>query len=298
MSGLRFLTFDVFTDHAFGGNPLAVVFGGEDLATAQMQRIAREFNLSETVFVLPVGVEGASMRLRIFTPGEELPFAGHPIVGAACSLATMEMVPPGSRITLHVETAAGLVPVNLLNDGALPYAELTTPQRPQFGDAAPGLAAIANALGLQSSDLGFGEEAPRIASCGLPMLLVPLRAPELLAGIDTDRSRVAALLAGTAGARGIYVYARGYEGELRARMFHPSIGEDPATGSAAAALAGRLAAESPQPDADLEWRIVQGAEMGRPSTIFAFADRTAGAVTSVRVGGHAVHIMQGHLNVA
>lgn len=295
MSELRFLTFDVFTDRPYGGNPLAVVFGGDHLDGAQMQRIAREFNLSETVFVLQATVSGAMLRLRIFTPAEELPFAGHPIVGAACSLVTMEMAPPGSTLNISIETGSGLVPVILRNDGRVAYAELTAPQLPRFEGQTPETSAIADVLGLEARDLGFGGEAPCIASCGLPMLLVPLRAPELLAGIDTDRSRVGALLADS-GARGLYVYARGYEGELRTRMFHPSIGEDPATGSAAAALAGRLANDATETDSRFAWNLVQGAEMGRPSAIFASADKSNGTVTAVRVGGHAVHIMKGYLN--
>lgn len=297
MSELRFLTFDVFTDQAFGGNPLSVVFGGDELTGAQMQRIAREFNLSETAFVLQSALPGAALRLRIFTPTEELPFAGHPIVGAACALAEMGMVPPGSQLRIAIETGSGLVPLWIRTDGELPYAELTTAQLPQFGDHAPDAAAIAEALGLAPRDIGFQQEAPRVASCGLPMLLVPLRAPEVLAGIEADRSHLGALLA-TFDAKGLYVYARGYEGELRTRMFHPTIGEDPATGSAAAALAGRLATESQQAEGTLSWNIVQGAEMGRPSAIAASADKAHGAVTAVRVGGQAVHIMRGHLNVA
>lgn len=297
MHELRFLTFDVFTDQAFGGNPLAVVFGGDGLAEAQMQRIAREFNLSETVFILQGSLPEATLRVRIFTPTEELPFAGHPIVGAACALVQMGMVPPDSRLRIAIETGSGLVPVEIHALGEAPYAELTTAQLPQFGDRAPHAAAIADVLGLAPRDIGFEHESPRIASCGLPMLLVPLRAPEVLAGIEADRARVGALLA-DCDARGLYVYARGYEGDLRTRMFHPTIGEDPATGSAAAALAGRLATESNRADGTLVWNIVQGAEMGRPSAIRASADKTQGAVTAVRFGGRAVHIMKGHLNVA
>lgn len=296
MSQLRFHTFDVFTDRAWGGNPLAVVLGGDELPASLMQRIAREFNLSETVFMLRPTQAGGMLRLRIFTPTEELPFAGHPIVGAVCALVTMGMATPGSQLRVPVETGSGLVDVVLRNDADLPYAEFTAAQLPQFDDRVPDKVAIAVVLGLEAADIGYAQETPIVASCGLPMLLVPLRAPEVLAGIETERVRVAALLA-PSGARGLYVYARGYEGELRTRMFHPSIGEDPATGSAAVALAGRLATESTQADGALHWNIVQGAEMGRPSAIFASAEKQSGAVTAVRVGGHAVHIMEGHLNV-
>ena len=295
MSTLRFHTLDVFSGNAFGGNPLAVVLGGDALSTAQMQRIAREFNLSETVFMLNPSQDGAMIRVRIFTPYQELPFAGHPIVGTGCLLAHMGMAPPGSDVRFTFEAGVGLVPVLIRNTCTPPYAELSVAQMPQFPGNTTDTAAIATALGLQPQDIGWQQEQALVASCGLPMLLVPLRMPELLAGIEIDTLALSRLL-DACDARGIYVYARGYEDELRARMFSPGIGEDPATGSAAVALAGRLATESAQGEGTLAWTVHQGVEMGRPSQLFISADKSAGLVVAVRVGGHAVYIMEGRLH--
>lgn len=296
-TALRYHILDVFTDRAFGGNPLAVVLGGEDLNGAQMQRIAREFNLSETVFLLAATRSDAMSKVRIFTPFQELPFAGHPIVGTACLLALIGLVPPGSELTFGLEAGIGRVPLRIDHREEIPYAELSTAVLPSFEGQAPAASALAELLGLQPEDLAFGHEAPRVASCGMPVLLVPLRSPELLAGIELDAARLPALLR-TAGALNVYVYARGYEDELKARMFMPGIGEDPATGAAAAALAGRLATESPLRDGRLNWKILQGLEMGRPSEILAAADKAAGEVRAVRVGGRAVRIMEGVLHAS
>lgn len=295
MTPLRFHTLDVFTDTPYGGNPLAVVLGGDALDTVQMQRIAREFNLSETVFLLDATRSDAMSRLRIFTPQEELPFAGHPIVGTGCLLAMIGLVPPGNEFRFALEAGIGLVPMRVDHREELPYAELSTAVLPSFEGQPPDQAELATALGLHAQDLGFDSEAPQIASCGMPVLLVPIRAPELLAGVDVDFARLPTLLR-AAGAKNVYVYARGYEGEIRARMFMPGIGEDPATGAAAAALAGRLASESAQAEGTLRWTILQGAEMGRPSEIHASADKSAGTVRTVRIGGHAVRVMEGLLH--
>lgn len=297
MTALRFHTLDVFTDRPFGGNPLAVVLGGDGLSGAQMQRIAREFNLSETVFLLEATRSDAMSRVRIFTPFEELPFAGHPIVGTACLLALIGLVPPGSVVDFGLEAGIGCVPLHVDHREEIPYAELTTAVMPSFVGEPPASAYLADLLGLQPEDLAFGSEAPRVASCGMPVLLAPLRAPELLAGIEVDHARLPSMLK-AAGARNLYIYARGYEGELKARMFMPGIGEDPATGAAAAALAGRLASESAQADGRLRWTIQQGVEMGRPSDIRASADKVGGAVTAVRVGGRAVRVMEGVLHAS
>lgn len=292
---LRYHILDVFTDTPFGGNPLAVVLGADALQGAQMQRIAREFNLSETVFILPATDTESMSRLRIFTPFEELPFAGHPMVGAGCLLAQLGLVPAGSELSFAFEVGIGAVPMVARHADSLPYAELTVTRPPRFDGQAPDDDVLAAALRLRTEDLGYGDERPRVASCGLPTLLVPLRSPEAMAGIDVDVSALAALLAGT-GARNLYVYARGYEGELRARMFMPGLGEDPATGSAAAALAGRLASESQDGEGTLEWTVLQGVEMGRPSRIRIAADRRGGQVSAVRVGGTSVRIMEGMLH--
>lgn len=293
---LQFHTLDVFTDRAFGGNPLAVVLEADALSQNHMQRIAREFNLSETVFVQKPTRPGALVRARIFTPIEELPFAGHPTVGTACLLAELGIAPAGEEIDFVLDEGIGPVAVRVRRSGAAPtYAELSVAQAPSFGSGAPDAEAIAHILGLAPADIGYAQEGPRQVSCGLPFLLVPLRAPELLAGIEVDFLRLAALLK-YCDAHSVYVYARGYEQEIRARMFSPGIGEDPATGSGVAALAARLADESDRTDGTLSWTVHQGLEMGRPSRLDIRANKSGGRIAAVRVGGHAVRVMQGRIN--
>lgn len=291
-----FHTLDVFTETRFGGNPLAVVLAADGLNTRQMQTIAREFNLSETVFVLKPTLPDAAFRIRIFTPEVEMPFAGHPTVGTACLLAELGLAPQGDDVRFVLEENVGPVPVRVRREaGRAPYGELTTAVLPVRGtDALPSNAVIAAMLGLQEADIG----PVAAVSCGVPYLLVPLHTPERLAGIDLNLSIWREHLHG-AWAHHLYVTAQGYEGEIRARMFAPGSGvvEDPATGSAAVALAGRLALESSLVDGTVRAVIHQGLEIGRPSVLLIEADRAAGAVTAVRVGGHSVAVLAGTLRV-
>ncbi len=289
----EFHSLDVFTETRFGGNPLAVVLAADGLNTRQMQTIAREFNLSETVFVLKATLPGADFKVRIFTPQVEMPFAGHPTVGTACLLAELGLAPQGDDVRFVLEENVGPVPVRVRREaGRAPYGELTTAVLPERGPAPPSKAVLATMLGLEATDIGDAA----FVSCGYPYLLVPLRSPELLAGISFDLPTWQEHLA-QAWAHHLYVYAQGYEGELKARMFAPGSGvfEDPATGSAAVALAGRLALDSDVVDGRIEAVIHQGLEMGRPSVLHIEADRAAGAVTAVRVGGHAVRVLSGSL---
>lgn len=292
---LDFHSLDVFTETRFGGNPLAVVLDADGLNTRQMQTIAREFNLSETVFVLKATLPGADFKVRIFTPEVEMPFAGHPTVGTACLLAELGLAPQGDDVRFVLEENVGPVPVRVRREaGRAPYGELTTAVLPERGPAPPSKAVLATMLGLEPADIGDAA----FVSCGYPYLLVPLRAPELLAGISFDLPTWRAHLA-QAWAHHLYVYAQGYEGELKARMFAPGSGvfEDPATGSAAVALAGRLALDSDLIDGRIIAAIHQGLEMSRPSVLHIEADRAAGAVTAVRVGGHSVPVLSGTLRV-
>ncbi|MEQ1439189.1 PhzF family phenazine biosynthesis protein [Fontimonas sp. SYSU GA230001] len=289
---------DVFTDTPYAGNPLAVVLQADALSPAQMLAVAREFNLSETVFVRAPRAATAAAQLRIYTPARELPFAGHPTVGAACLLSELGLAPQAGDEEARFVLEEGIGPVAVgvrRRAGQAPYAELTTAQLPEYGPT-PDEAAVAAILGLQRADLGSDGERVRAVSCGVPFVLVPLRAPELLASIALDGAAWHRHLAGQ-WAQQLYVYARGYEGELRARMFAPGLGvaEDPATGSAAAALAGALASESPQAEGRLQWLIRQGLEMGRPSELHVCAERAGGAVAAIRVGGHAVRVASGTL---
>lgn len=294
---LCFHTLDVFTKVRHGGNPLAVVLDADRLETREMQAIAREFNLSETTFVQKPVRPGSHFRVRIFTPSDEMPFAGHPTVGTACILAELGLAPSGDDVCFVLDENVGPVPVRVLRkpEGSI-FGELTTAVLPEYGPQPPADELLARMLGLTRADIGHGQEQPRTCSCGVPYVLVPLRQPELLAAVSFEIELWRSALAG-AWAHQLYVYAHGYDGELRARMFAPGVGvfEDPATGSAAAALAGALALESPLRDGRLEWPIEQGQEMGRPSLLLGSAIKQDGAVTAVRVGGHAVRVSEGLL---
>jgi trans-2,3-dihydro-3-hydroxyanthranilate isomerase len=291
--GRRYVTVDVFTDRMFGGNPLAVVLDAEGLSTAQMQAIAREFNYSETTFVLPPADPANTARVRIFTPGSELPFAGHPNVGTAFVLATLGRVAGQARF----EEGAGLVAVDLVSEaGTVTGAELLAPQPLSVGDG-PGVAEVASMLSLPEADISSELHAPCVASVGLPFVIAELRSR---AALSAAAPHITAFR--RVGADGLFVYTRdgGGVADLHARMFAPlsGVGEDPATGSANAALVGLLAQLDPRGDADLALRVAQGEDMGRPSLLVVRAEKRAGQVVSVRVGGGCVMVMQGRLAIA
>lgn len=293
---LPFHTLDVFTDTAFAGNPLAVVLDADGLNTAQMQQLAAEFNLSETVFVQRTLNAGADCRVRIFTPGTEMPFAGHPTVGAACLLAELG-APRRDRGQIVLEENVGLVPVRLLQEAPRPwFAELTTALGPEVRVPDFDIHLLPAVLGLDASAVS----AVRLASCGAVFVLVTLRQPELLASLDFDARAARHLLAGS-WAHGFHIAALGYDGEWRCRMFAPDLGvaEDPATGAAAAAFAGAMAldAAAAGEQGEFAWTLHQGVEMGRPSLLQTRATVAGGRVAAVRVGGHAVRVSEGRIRI-
>lgn len=294
-------TVDVFTDTAFGGNPLAVVFGAEALSTERMHAIAREFNYSETTFVLPPEDPAHAARVRIFTPGGELPFAGHPNVGTATVLAWRGEIfgkPVGERLVF--EELAGLVPIEIMSEGGKPIgATLTAPQPYQTGDTADATA-VAACLSLSPDDIRVDRHPPITGSVGLPFILVELADRDALSRAEPVISLIQTS-PGIAPRDAIHCYVRcdpDDEVDLRARMFvagHGNI-EDPATGSANCALIGQLASLEPG-RGTLSRRIAQGVEMGRPSLLLAEAEHDAGSVGAVRVGGGCVAMMRGELLV-
>lgn len=291
-----YLVCDVFTDRIFGGNPLAVFPDAAGLSDDDMQRAAAEMNLSETVFVLPPDDPAHIRRLRIFTPRSELPFAGHPTVGAAIALALrkkIKIAAAGTRIVF--EEGVGPVAVTVRKtDGPL-YAELATTERPAIGPRPPSLSYLAAAVGLHAGDMDPKRE-PAAVSCGVPFLFIPVTNRAALRSARLEPARWRQTLA-TFWAPHVYLYTIGSEGEngIYARMFAPALGitEDPATGGAAATLAGYLAMEDPRPNGTLSWTIEQGAEMGRPSRLSAFATKEKSRVVSVGVGGTAVPVSEG-----
>jgi trans-2,3-dihydro-3-hydroxyanthranilate isomerase len=305
---------DVFTQERFGGNQLVVFPDGRGLSDAQMARIAREFNISETVFVLPPETPGGTRKLRIFTPARELPFAGHPTIGTAHLLATRLLDAPVTGDT-ELVLEEGVGPVRVATrpqaDGTL-FVQLSAARAPEFRNPALDVPALARALNLEPAD--FESDLPRgFASCGTPFLIVPLRDTDALRRARIDSAEWMRIVnAGALGgitdpfwvdhvypiARDASLAARGVD--LRVRMFAPGLGitEDAATGAAATALAAHLAAHAtPERDGTFKWTIEQGIEMERPSLLYLEADKRDGNVTAVRVGGYAVWIGEGHLTI-
>lgn len=300
---LRYHVLDVFTDRPFGGNPLAVFPDADGVPDELMPRIARELNLSETVFVLRPRLEGAHRRLRIFTPGVELPFAGHPTIGAAIQLANSGLVTfAGERAVFDLEEEVGLLRITVRRPRGRPtFAELTAAQLPVVGPPAPGREVLARLLGLSPADLAASPLDPEAVSCGVPFLFVPVKSRAVLGRVRLDRAEWERSLAGY-WAPQVYVFCDEPElpgSHLRARMFAPAMGisEDPATGAAAAALAGYLAPRSTERAGSLRWTVEQGFEMGRPSLIQIQCTVDGTGVRSVQVGGTAVPLMDGVLHL-
>jgi trans-2,3-dihydro-3-hydroxyanthranilate isomerase len=299
----RYFTCDVFTARRFGGNPLAVLPDAAGLSAEQMQRIAREFNYSETAFVLPPEGPAHTRSVRIFTPGAELPFAGHPNVGTAFVLAVIGAVPTsGAEIKVVFEEGAGPVAVAIrCQDGRPVECELTAPQSLALG-ATPPVEVVAESVGLGSDVVVTRTHPPRVASAGLPFLCVELRDRRALAQAWVRHETYDALMR-SSGAQGMLLYTRdtGEGGlDLRARMYAPLLGvaEDPATGSAHLALAGLLAASAPDADGAFAWRIAQGIEMGRPSLLEASAVKRGGEVVILRIGGRSVLVCDGWIEAS
>jgi trans-2,3-dihydro-3-hydroxyanthranilate isomerase len=292
---LPFHTYDVFTNRRFGGNPLAVVEEADGLSDGQMQTIAREFNLSETIFVRKPKNPAHTASVRIFLPNAEIPFAGHPTVGCAIHLAEKKYKQGCSfENTVTLEEMAGLVPVKVSRIGDVPRAQFTAPVLPTaLALPLPAPEQLAAALSLEVSDIGFEGHAPGLFQAGPRFIFVPLNSRQALA-----KARVTApCWPGMA-----YLYARGgdhAETAFRARMFAPEQGipEDPATGAATAILAAQLLKSERLADGTHRYRLEQGYEMGRPSDLWLEIDVAGAKLVAVRVAGQAVQIMSGVLEV-
>lgn len=296
----RFTVLDVFTSTRLAGNPLAVVHDGDGLDTARMQAIAREFNLSETVFVLPPADLAHRAALRIFTPGRELPFAGHPTVGTAVLLALLDAADGRASSEFVLEEKVGPVPCKVAVNGAeAGRATFTLPRLPQEVEPAASAEMLAGALGLAPDEIGFDTHRPTVYSAGVAFTMVPVASREAVArarvaGAAFDRA-VAAAPNGNA-----FVYCRetaeaGHH--YHSRMFWPETGitEDPATGSAVAAFAGAVMRFENPGDGAHRLVIEQGYEMGRPSQITLGLEVRGGGLVSASIGGEAVLVSEGVL---
>jgi trans-2,3-dihydro-3-hydroxyanthranilate isomerase len=298
MRRLRYHTLDVFTDRAFGGNPLAVVFDGESLDGATMQSVAAEFNLSETVFVLPPLRPSSTRRARIFTPRTELPFAGHPTVGTAFLLADLgecDLAAPDPAVIL--EEGVGDVRVRIQVEKGRPVgARMSVPKMPERGPQPPPAPQLAEILSLSAADLHPGLP-PQAWTCGLPFLFVALKDLDAVRRARVRQDPWARALEAS-WAPNIFVFAlEADSADVHARMFAPGFGiaEDPATGAAVSALAGCLGQSLP--DGRHAWLVEQGVEMGRPSRLELECERAGGRFTAVRVGGPAVRVSEGVMSI-
>ncbi len=289
----KFHTLDVFTDEALAGNPLAVVHDAEGLDAARMQAIAREFNLSETVFVLEPRDPVNSARIRIFTPARELPFAGHPTVGTAVLLAELRAPEIVSRqdLSVVIEEEIGLVHCTARRVKGRARASFTLPKLPEEVGPPPAFPALAATLSLTEADIGFDRHRPAVLSAGVPFTAVPLASPEAVDRARPDMARWPDDLQA-------YLYARDRDG-FYARMFAAGLGvyEDPATGSAAAAFAGAVMRFEAPEDGDHTVLIRQGVAMGRPSLIVLGLEVAGGRLVSASIGGGAVIVSEGTIDL-
>jgi trans-2,3-dihydro-3-hydroxyanthranilate isomerase len=289
----RLYTLDVFTTKPFAGNPLAVITDGDGLSTAKMQSIAREMNLSETVFIQRPTNNRALARLRIFTTTTELPLAGHPVIGTWFLLAELGVV-PASEGTVHIlqQTGAGILPVEFTFHNGRPVRVTMTQKAARFARARFSRAALAGALGLRPADL-----APSLpiefASTGISNLMVPVARRSVLTKIQMNTRAIAGLISshGTMA----YCFALGSRGKAFARGMLPwGMYEDPATGSACGSLAAYLVHHGQLKPGE-QLHVLQGVEMGRPSDIHVEVLAEKGKLTP-KVSGSAVRMFEGHID--
>jgi trans-2,3-dihydro-3-hydroxyanthranilate isomerase len=296
---LTFHTCDVFTDRAYAGNPLAIVLGADGLTEAQMQTIAREFNLSETIFVQAPRNPAHTARVRIFFPTAEIPFAGHPTIGCAIHLASAGAMGDFDR-DLVLEEEAGLVPVHVWRRGRLTEAEFVAPVVPHgvagADPAALDPARLAAALGLLPDEVGFASHRPGVWQGGPRFLYVPVAGLAALARARPWEPIWSEVMA-AGGVDSAYLYAPGAGCDYRARMFSHTAGipEDPATGSASAILAAQLLVSQALAEGETRLTLHQGVEMGRPSVIGLTVRVTGSALDQVRIAGSAVPVSEGRL---
>jgi trans-2,3-dihydro-3-hydroxyanthranilate isomerase len=291
---LDYTLLDVFTTDRLSGNPLAVVSKADGLLDDQMQRIAAEFNLSETVFIRRPKTERHTAAVRIFTPQVELPFAGHPTVGAAVVLGLESKM---SIIRLE-EQVGPITCVFDRIDRRSGTARFALPHLPSAAGTPPDKRRVALALGIGPEDIGFGAHQLSVFSAGVVFYLVPVKGPEILRRVQPVAGGWAEVF--PLGHNSVYVYCETPDeagNDYAARMFAPGmgLGEDPATGAAAAALIGELAGDAP--GGQSEYQLRQGVEMGRPSRITMQIRKDGDTLIHAGIGGSAVVVGQGSLDL-
>ena len=298
-SGRKYFIYDVFTEDRLAGNPLAVVVEANGLSTASMQAIAREFNLSETAFVLPPKTPTHKAKVRIFTPDYEMPFAGHPTVGTAIALTEMAQDRDLADIFV-LEENIGLVRCAVNKVGNALFAEFDLPKLPEPLPLAVSSDAVAAALGLAPHEIGFENHRVSLWSAGVPYITVPVADTTVAARVRFDNEAwfTFSPRKSESAVASAYIYCRetvGHDNAFHARMIVPGSPsyEDPATGSAAAAFAGAIMQFDRPTDGVSRFWIEQGIEMGRPSRIRLELDVSGGNLVAARIGGHAVRVAEG-----
>jgi trans-2,3-dihydro-3-hydroxyanthranilate isomerase len=299
---LSYLHYDVFTDTPFTGNQLAVFMDARGLSADRMQALAREMNFSESTFILPAEAPGTDVRMRIFTPANEMPMAGHPTIGSTFALAHAGVIAPGAaRFVFGL--GIGPVPVDLEWDGRVLRFAWMTQLVPTFGPVIEARCDVAAVLGLSEADL-LPDHPIREVSCGVPFLLVPIRSAEAVDRAVSDGAAFRRFTVSTGLNLPIFFFAMSPPGAaetVHSRMYAPDFGivEEPATGGASGPL-GCYLLHHGLVDAEAAARItsLQGAVMGRPSRIHIDISSKAGEITQVRVGGRAVLVGTGQMQVA
>ena len=295
---VQFYTCDVFTDVRFGGNPLAVLPDATGLSSVQMQQIAREFNFSESTFVLP-SHGGHTRHVRIFTPTQEIPFAGHPNIGTAFVLSSIgEIGNIDEGLNIVFEEKAGPVPISIRQVGADIWCELKAPEPLSLGQSID-LDLIAAALSLVSEDIVTSTHEPIVASVGLPFVIVEL---DSRLALERAQSYLPAIeeIQGLGVMPDILLYVRSEDDfDIRARVFAPLDGvpEDPATGSANCALAALLSHYKTESTGDFSWRIAQGVEMKRPSVLEARSVKRPYSGIDVWISGTCKMVSEGLIEI-
>jgi len=303
---LPFHTVDVFTDKAFTGNSLAIVEQADLLSDSQMQTLAREFNLPETIFIQRPDNPVNTAKVRIFLPRKEIPFAGHPTIGCAIFIAQkIYNETEDFETEIKLEEVAGLVPVQVRRESGVLSAQLTAPvlpfetEHPSDTDVPLTIENCANAYGLEDSDIAVSPIGPKAHSGGPTFIFIPLNSREALSkarAIEPLCSDVPGAYGGTGG----YLYYLSESGkEIHARMFAPAGGipEDPATGSASALLASQLNSAGLLKKGTTSFSLKQGYDMGRPSQLTLEIDFDGNKLTAVRVAGTSVAISEGRIAV-
>jgi trans-2,3-dihydro-3-hydroxyanthranilate isomerase len=302
-SRYRYLHLDVFTGERFGGNQLAVFLDARGLAGETMQAVTKEMNFSESTFILPAERSDTDIRMRIFTPGREMPMAGHPTVGSAFALALAGVIPPGRRrwtFGLNI----GPTPVDIDWAADSPTFVWMTQQRPVFGPVVADVEAAAHAIGVDAAAIRSTRLPVQEVSCGVPFVFIPLATR---ADVDAASPNLDAFnrLCETAGVdnHAMFVFSRepGPDGAtVYSRMFAPGLGvhEDPATGSASGPLGCYLVRHGVvPPDQAGTILSLQGVKMGRPSRVHIAIGLADGEITGVQVGGEAVLVGEGYLDM-